>query len=141
MALIYLWRYQENKRNYPGYHLTADAEGCDQLISLTEELEKTKSAVNHHIELSPVNEKILAVPNNTQGNKTVISLKFWNLVCDPKFRKAHFEYDNLYPICTLELSPQQAGCIAEGVRDIKNGRGDYCIGGKGENLLWFWWLT
>ena len=141
MALIYLWRYKENKRNYPGYHLTADTVGCDLLIHLAEELEKSESAITHEIELSPVNEKILAVPNNTRGNKTVVSFKFWNLVCIPTVKKAHFVYDDLYPTCTLELSPQQAGCIAEGVRDIKNGRGDYCIGGKNDHLLWFWWLT
>lgn len=141
MALIYLWLYKENKRNYPGYHLTADNAGCDHLIRLAEELGNAKSAITHKIELSPVNEKILAVPNNTRGNKTAVSFKFWKLACNPEFKKAHFLYDNSYPTCTLELSPQQAGCIAEGVRDIKKGRGDYCIGGKGDHLLWFWWLT
>ena len=135
MTLIYLWRYQENKRNYPGHHLTADAEGCNQLIRLTEGLEKEKLPKTHMIELCPVNERILAVPNNTRGNKTVVSLKTWKLVCNPEFIKTHFVYDNSYPTCTLELSPQQAGCIAEGVRDIKKGRGDNCIGGKADNLL------
>jgi hypothetical protein len=30
-------------------------------------------------------------------------------------------------------------CIVRGVEDIVQGRGDYCIGGDDQHVLWFWW--
>jgi hypothetical protein len=33
---VYLWRYKENRKNYPGWHFTADAVACNALLELFE---------------------------------------------------------------------------------------------------------
>ena len=139
MSNIHLWRYRENKRNYPGYHLTADQDGCKVLENELLKLENTSNTSSINIELSPVTQKILDVPNNKAGNPTVVSLKELHLKVDPSYSEGFFEFSESHPKCFLNLSKEQAGCILKGVKDIFSGEGDYCIGGDDDHVLWFWW--
>jgi hypothetical protein len=139
-ALIFLWRYRENRRNYPGYHLTANREGCDQLLEILGAHEKAKQAIQTIVSLSSVTPQILSVPDNTRGDAACVSLAAWELITQPEFPPEYFQFQESYPICRLQLSQNQAGCIAEGVKDIQAGKGDYCIGGEGDQVLWFWWF-
>lgn len=135
-----MWRYKENKRNYPGYHLTADREGCESLEKILANFETSQKARDHRFDLTPVTQAVLDVPNNASGNATVVSLKPWRLFVDPTQPEGFFEFSERHPACDLKLSPQQAGCVLEGVRDISKGKGDYCIGGDGDHVIWFWWF-
>lgn len=138
---IFLWHYCENRRNYPGYHLTANLEGCKQLLDVLERHEITTQVLTTDLSLSAVTPKILSVPANTRGNASCVGLATWELMTRPDFSPEHFAFQESHAVCRLELSRQQAGCIANGVRDIQIGKGDYCIGGKGNNVLWFWWFV
>lgn len=136
---IYLWRYRENRRNYPGYHLTADVTGCELLINALSRHENTKAERQSLIPLSPVTPGILAVPANRRGDPTVVSFGALLLSTQPGWAAERFELSESYPQCRLELSSAQAGCMLEGVRDIQRGKGDYCVGGEGDHVVWFWW--
>ena len=138
---IFLWHYCENKRNYPGYHLTADLEGCKQLIDVLGRHERTTQVLRTDVSLSAVTPKILSVPANTRGDASCVGLATWELITHPDFPPEYFVFQESDAVCRLELSRQQAGCIASGVRDIQVGKGDYCIGGKGASVLWFWWFV
>jgi hypothetical protein len=137
---IYLWRYRENRRNYPGYHLTADACGCDDLGSVLTKHENATHVRRTRLALSPVTPSILAVPANTRGDSTVVTFSSLELVTDPNSPRDHFRFTETHPHCQLDLSTAQAGCVLEGVRDIQHGKGDYCVGGAGDHVIWFWWF-
>jgi len=120
--------------------LTADSDGCDALEAILAKHEGARSQIQARILLRPATPEILAVPNNRRGNPTVVSLVSLTIVTDPTFDRGHFEFNETHPYCTLLVSPNQAGCILEGVKDIRDGNGDYCVGDRGNNVLWFWWF-
>lgn len=51
----------------------------------------------------------------------------------------HFVFPEVSARLSLECSQQQLECIIGGVKDVVRSRGDYCIGGEGQHVLWFWW--
>jgi hypothetical protein len=136
---VSLWRYRENRHNYPGYHLTADTAGCDFLLASLQRLVSASSALHIELPLAPLSPDILAVPNNRRGNATVRAFTRLELVTEPHFEQRHMRFTEQHPKCVIDLSSAQAGCFADGVRDIANGKGDYCIGEVRDQELWFWW--
>ena len=138
---VFLWRYRENRRNYPGYHLTADPAGTERLLAVLRRHEHASRAIESSVGLSAVTPPVLAVPGNTRGDASVVSLATLQMVTDPAFNQGHFEFRESHPVCRLALSRQQAAAVAGGVEDIQRGKGDYCIGGEGDEVLWFWWFA
>ena len=136
---VFLWRYRENRRNYPGYHLTADAAGCDFLLASLRRLAAAERARRIELPLAPVGPEILAVPNNRRGNSTVKRFTRLELVTEPDFERAHLRFTEQHPKCVMNLSAAQAECVAGGVQDVAAGKGDYCIGEVRDQELWFWW--
>jgi len=64
---IYLWRYLENTRNYPGWHLAFDREGGISLLGLLSLMKTTIENSNRTITLSPPTADVLAIPNNRRS--------------------------------------------------------------------------
>src|SRR5690606_19210464 len=63
-----LWYYTENERNYPGWHLAADAAGCASLIALLDALAADGTPASRAVEITPPSKAQLAVPNNKSGS-------------------------------------------------------------------------
>jgi hypothetical protein len=137
---IHFWRYRENTRNYPGYHLTADADGCAHLSTVLSAHEAARRPMSTSLALAPLTPEVLSVPGNSRGNATVVALASLDLVTDPSYPDERFIVSDNGSTCRLELSRDQAGCVLEGVADILRGKGDYCIGGDGDHVVWFWWF-
>jgi len=133
---IYLWTYKQRNRNYAGHHLSADAEGAEYLIELFGRLETTTKSKSKTVQLSPVTKKILSVPGY---NAPVVKYNEWKIDLDTEAKDEYFEITGNGSNCILNLSSAQAGCILEGAKDISQGKGDYCIGGDKDNVIWFWW--
>ncbi|MCP5076546.1 MAG: hypothetical protein GY951_00590 [Psychromonas sp.] len=133
---IYLWKYQQKNRNYAGHHLSADAEGAEYLIELLGHLETTTKSKSKTVHLSPVTKKVLSVPGY---NAPIVKYNEWKLELVTEAKDEYFEFDRNNSNCILKLSNAQAGCIMDGVKDISQGKGDYCIGGDKDNVIWFWW--
>ena len=132
---IYLWRYTENERNYPGWHLSADPAGCQSLVALFEALAADGPSAFRTIDLTAPTTAILSVPNNRSGTAKFKSPKKWRIGFskDPshwsfsqQLESAEFSYGYVW------LSP-----LCKGVNGIPQGHGDYSIGG--DPRLWFWW--
>jgi hypothetical protein len=130
----HVWRYLENQRNYPGYHLSADAEGCATLL---EWLQNPKP--RHEFRLQPITQEVLNVPNNQRGAAPYVGCSFLTLQVIPDVAEGHFLFSEASGRLTLECSQRQVERIIGGVNDIMQGRGDYCIGGADQQVLWFWW--
>ena len=136
--MIHLWLYRENRRNFPGYHLSADAEGCARLSSVFASLSR---AIDHRVEkisLMPVTVEALRVPNNSSGDSSVVSFAQWVVETDPALDKEPMRFEESGRECRTRMSPRRADEILAGVKDISAGRGDYSIG-SGDHALWFWW--
>ena len=134
---IHLWKYLENKKNYPGYHITADKEGCRALLKQLD----VDTQKEFGIVLNPVDKMALKVPNNMGGkaeyeeySKLIITVK----EVSNKDRKLFNISDNS-PCLTITLSNDQKRNLVKGIKDISNGWGDYSIGPGRDNLLFFWW--
>ena len=63
---ISLWRYTENQRNFPGWHLNGDADGCQSLLALLDALAADGEGSRTVAIIAPTKTQ-LSVPNNKAG--------------------------------------------------------------------------
>jgi len=138
-AEVVLWKYRENRRNYPGYHLTADLAGCEILRTTFQSLAHATTRLETSIALSPITPAVLSVPNNRAGNATVVCFEKWSLASGPEFEDPYFIFGESGTQCRLVLSRALCARVCEGIEDIGRGRGDYSVGAGGQQVLWFWW--
>lgn len=65
---VYLWRFTENLRNYPGWHLATDEAGLVSLVDLLRRLRVSEeSGASRALQLSQPTSEVLAVPNNRRS--------------------------------------------------------------------------
>src|SRR3712207_2285031 len=64
---LYFWRYTENTRNYPGWHLTADDLCCRSLADLIERMLSARGRPRKPLAVTPPTREVLRVPNNRGG--------------------------------------------------------------------------
>ena len=135
---VSLWYYTENERNYPGWHLTADAAGCESLIALID-LFATGTPASRAVDITPPSEAQLGVPNNKSG------LAAWRAPSKLRVAFSNNPADWSFPPeldpAVLTIGSDWLAPLREGISGIPHGRGDYSIGpsGKGGSRLWFWW--
>jgi len=134
---ISLWRYTENERNFPGWHLSADGAGCDSLAALVDSLAKDGVPVSRSVELTPPTPALLAIPNNRRGTaKYVAPFKLRvSFVSDPS---SWLFPEHMEP-AELSFGHDWLVPLVKGINGIPLGQGDYCIGS--DLPLWFWWRT
>lgn len=136
---ISLWRYTENQRNYPDWHLNADTNGCASLIALLDVLTEEGPDAYRTVKVTPPNQAQLAVPNNHSGRAA------WQA---PEKLRLSLSTDDaawIFPSqsnpAILVIGSDWLAPLRKGIKDILFGRGDYSIGNNSDdNLrLWFWW--
>lgn len=133
---VSLWRYTENTRNYPGWHLNADVAGCRSLLDLLDAL-ATEPGSYRTIPLRPPSEAQLSVPNN-RGAAPAAATKLRLAVADAP-AQWHLPAD--HDPATLTIGSDWLAPLRKGLLDITRGRGDYSIGEEDSDSLrlWFWW--
>jgi len=67
------------------------------------------------------------------------SFSKWIIEVNDDVERGCFLFSEAEQTVRLQCSRGQIDCIIAGVEDIKLGNGDYCIGDKCDNVLWFWW--
>jgi hypothetical protein len=130
----HIWRYRDDQRNYRGYHLSADSEGCAALLQW---LRSSKGRTDFH--LQPVTQAVIGVPNHQGDLSACESCNIFMLHIRPDAASGHFLVTEKSGRLSLECSPQQVERLIKGVEDIQRGEGDYRIGEGGNQVLWFWW--
>ena len=125
------WFYRNCPRGYRGFHLTGETKSCQWLI--TELGKKTLTKVD--LALMRVTKNMLGVPNcpHEAIDFLYANFSFEKMLIQP------ISLTNIHP--TLKITFNEVGrqSLIKGIRDIQDGRGDYCIG-EDDNELWFWWL-
>jgi hypothetical protein len=66
-GLVYLWRYRDRPKNYPGWHLAADSLGNESLRDLMDLMQKSPYATECAVSITPATHAVLAVPNYWRG--------------------------------------------------------------------------
>jgi hypothetical protein len=137
---LYLWRYKEGLRNYPGWNVTADSLGSDSLIDLLDRMIDAQFSSQQMVHLSKPTDAHLVIPNNgaaswKHASKLIISF--------PKERVSldhwHLSIDGDKVILTLGLSNMRE--FRDAILDLKQGGGDYSIGTIAPEDQWLaiWW--
>ena len=130
---ICLWRYTENQRNYRGWHLSADADGCASLLSLLDQL-PSASAAYRTLQITAPSATQLRAPNNRASGWLAPSRLRIEWAAQPATWLLPESLDPAHLTLGLDrLIPLRAG-----IADVAAGRGDYSIGDRGARL-WFWW--
>lgn len=134
-GVMSLWHYEGFPRNYPGYHLTANSDGCAFLIGLFKLFRNAKYPARRDIALNPPSSAILAIPNCHQPCVPARRVEF-------RFRRdfedTHWTIAESRGEVVIELGMDGLNALEQGASDMLRGEGDWCIG-AGTESLWFWW--
>ncbi len=136
---LYLWRYKHAlSRNYPGWHLTADKAGCENLTALLDALAQASSASNRTLAITRPTDAILSVANNRRS--PTVGVDRLALSYDPNLPPDHWALTQTDATASLVIGRQSLALLRKGIADVAAGppHGDYCIGSESQEL-WFWW--
>ena len=134
---VFLWRYVENTRNYPGWHLTADAVGARSLLELTSLMRAASWPSRTTIDLTRPTEAILKVPNNRDGEARWVGATRLCIRSAPELSPTHWDIRQVDDTVELRPGSEMLAQLDRGLHDILDGRGDYSMGGPPAEL-WFW---
>ena len=136
---ISLWRYTENERNYPGWHLTADMSGCASLVALLDALLNDGIEASRVIKISAPTPTILQVPNNRGGQAGWRSPERLRVTYSKT--QSFWAFPKQLGSAELTIGADWLVRMRDAVTGIPQGQGDYSIGAdEHDNLpLWFWW--
>jgi hypothetical protein len=141
---IFLWTYLENKKNYPGWHFSADRVGASSLLQLFDKMVIAKWSSFKDISISRPTHKILKIPNNKNGKAKWRSPKTFRI----KYAKhlvsnTHWSLEIKEQSVNLVVGLHKLNEFREGIENVMRSQGDYAIGpddGLCHNdlCLWFW---
>lgn len=133
---ICVWRYLDNEKNFPGYHLSADVEGCLYMQERIRDPWERSSIL-----LVPPDSEVLLVPNNQGGTARTKAFSKLRIKTTDRDESGRFAISEVESSLTLKLPRGQTPLMLQGIRDIKNGEGDYSMNGEEGASLWFWWQS
>jgi len=137
---VFIWKFLENTRNYPGWNLTMDTKCAESLEKLFNLMEESEYPSKKTLEIFSPTQKQLIVPNDRGGHAS------WKTKEQLILNFNKFGYENLWKLIEskniLELSfgKNKIYELKNAITGITKGEGDYGIcDDSGENILYFWW--
>ncbi len=130
---IYIWRYQDNPKNYRGWHLSANNSGCISISELLQALIDSPPEAYRTVQLSVPTDKQFCVPNCKR--KPISETK---LIIVKSGIPDEWTLTNNEDKLQLNIGTVYLHKFISGIADIQRGEGDYFIGRKDQEL-WFWW--
>ena len=132
---ISLWHYKDFPKNYCGYHLTADQDGCVFLIGLVERFRNAQYPARKQIALDTPTPDVLSVPNCPRKCIPAdrVELRFRR-----DFSDDHWSITESGREVKIEMGANGLNDLDRGVGDMILADGDWSTG-SGESSLWFWW--
>lgn len=134
-GFIMLWRYTDNLRNFPGWHLTANAEGCASLITLLDAFATDGVPGSRTLIITAPTRANLAVPNNRSAASvapTKLRISFTAV-------SSQWFFPESTDPAELSIGAEWLPVFRQAIAGIQAGKGDYSIGPSGSGSLWFWW--
>ena len=137
-GVISLWRYTEFRKNFGGWHLSADDAGIQSLLQL---LNVLQSAPESHrtVAITPPSMQLLKVPNFQQGRAKWVAPAKLQLRVSSAPETWEFPED-LDP-AQFTVGASYLPALSRALEGIPRGEGDFSIGSKkrGKLRLCFWW--
>ncbi len=132
---VMLWRYTGNRRNFPGWHLTADPVGCASLITLLDAFVADGLPGSRTLIITAPTQAVLAVPNN----RSAASIAPGKLRLSFSSTASEWSFPQSMDPAEFSVGTDWLPVLRQALLDIPQGKGDYSIGPPGGSSLWLWW--
>jgi hypothetical protein len=135
---VFVWRYREKRRNYPGWHMTADDHACDSLVDLFDRFRRARFPSKVIISVARPTARVLAVPANPAKVDTPTELAIrYDKQADPSAWNLVQEGGQPRLSCGSGSLSELERCV----KWVKAGGGHCCeTTGRDDQELSFWWL-
>jgi len=144
------WRYKENTRNYPGFHLSAKPLACDALIACLRQLCGEGDGTYRTIPLKHLRPEDEAKISGGQAYECFSRLRITFHGDSEALHQMSIRAEG--DIVRLDFTEAFLPLIEKGLSDVKAGTGDYSIGPRKDSqdgglmgeldqlseCLWFW---
>jgi hypothetical protein len=135
-GLVSLWRYVGANRSYRGWHLSADADGCQSLLALINAFSDDAPVSYRTVSLAAPSKTLLAVPGRMfSGVESASKLRL-------AYRASSTEWllTTSDDIMSLTFGEIWRGKLRDATNALFAGDGDFKIGPEdSEQGIWFWW--
>jgi hypothetical protein len=133
---IAIWRYTENTRNYPGWHLTVDAPGAQSASVLVASLHADSPGSSRTVAVRAPSAAELRVPNNRTAG--IVAPEKLRLTSHPD--SGHWHFEEVSGTLAFSFGAAWVEPLRAAIGGIAHGEGDFSIGPPArEQRLWFWW--
>lgn len=129
---VFLWRYTENTRNFPGWHLALDVLGGNSLLTLFSSMKASNQPTMRTVRLTKPGSDVLAIPNNRTSRIVTKDKLLINWTPD---RKNEWSIDEQDDEVIMVLGKKVLANIENAIEN-PNKAFDTTIGV--DPLLWFW---
>lgn len=138
---IYIWKYLENSRNYPGWNITTDKIGGESLLKLIDLMITCKWSSKKTFQTIEPNKNQLNVPNNKNGKAEWKSVQNLTLNLKKKIEPDFWEIIDKGNEIEILLGNNSLLKLEKAIKRILNNDGDFAIysSNDDENVLYFWW--
>jgi hypothetical protein len=144
---VYLWRFPDKVRNYPGWDCTADPDGCRSLSELLRLIASSERSAKLDIALTAPNLEIVSLPGLPPGDRWSspdrLALHYPGIKVDADLWR--WSGDLLTP--TLSLGRSMIFTLIDAFEAVGKGVGDFCVHHPDVGLhgldfetmsIWFW---
>lgn len=133
---ICIWRYLENEKNYPGYHISIDPQCAEVIARDLRGLDQGPVS----FQLSSPTSTELAVPNNLNNNARVEAYTTLVIEVIPTSNKNRklFSVESNYPNLRILASSDQLQTFFKHVQRCAKGYFDYSWGRGKASRFTFW---
>lgn len=137
---VYIWKYTDNDRNYPGWNMTVDNSASQELSLLLDLMEKCEWTTNKKVLTTRPTDREIGAPNNRNGiaKWTTKSTIIFSLQTNktPDYWMTTETADEL----EISFGKEKLQGLKDAIINIPKGKGDYSIADKDDsNILTFWW--
>ena len=137
---IFIWRYTDNDRNYPGWNLTLDRQASQDLLQLFDLMDQCDWSTKKSLGTTEPTDNELNVPNNRQGTARWSTKRTITFTTKTNAAPDYWTTDERKEELEIIFSKHKMKPLRQAIADIPNGKGDISIGdSRDENLLTFWW--
>lgn len=138
---IYIWKYLENSRNYPGWNITTDKIGGESLLELIDLMITCKWSSKKTFQTMEPNKNQLNVPNNKNGKAEWKSVQNLTLNLKKEIEPDFWEIIDKGNEIEISLGNNSLLKLEKAIKRILNNDGDFAIysSNDDENVLYFWW--
>ncbi len=141
---VWLWRDVSHRRNFPGWNVTADVEGCSSLVELLSRMINSNWGSSKTILLADLPE---IIANNCER---LVAPDEWTVQCTKHSNDEHWKWTGSSSAPRLKCDESMLKEIRVAIENVANGRGDFRLGSELQSIhdseesilsLWFWPLT